>query len=306
MASREYKLRSPGNPGGLVPLAGQEADAPNPPDAFGEMLSAVTGIPLKDVTPPSAVVRFAAGLPSTLPSCPIHQPSPPSPPSRKGGPPLSQAQKATLGSMSAAAFAAAVAADPDWLPDMKSQGHTKSAVMEDWRHSQCALATAGHPAGQIRGLSKAGNEHYNALLAHFAALAGQDMASFNATIRDTPATAAGDTADKMRQALWRLDQTMKKTGLGWPYVMAIVKRKHHATAVDQLTAGQIHQLCWTLNNRKAQKRHAEDGTGNGPESRNKAQTAKRSAVRGQKSDGLLPDELPANVTTHDFAARNPF
>lgn len=279
--SRFYQLRSTGKPGGLVPSADAVANHKEHKE-HREHREA-----------PAAVVRFAAGLPAafmpgetTVKAYGV----PAVPAGRKGGTALSQNQKASIGSLAGEAFARAVAADPEWLPDMKAQGFTKSAVMEDWRHSQCKLATKDHPAGQVTGLSKAGNEHYNCLLAHFAALAGQDVRSFNATMSEGTGTGGGDSADKMRQALWRLERTMKETGLGMGYVIAIVKRKHHKTHPDQLTAGQIGQLCWTLKNRKNQKRHDAGEVIADGSSRNKAQTAARKTPRQELPENVLPFE----------------
>ncbi len=282
--AREYKLRSPGNAGGLVPLGGEQL-------AEGSRQSsekkAPAAVPPKGGTPTAQ--RFAAGLPAAFaaPSAQRQENGPPA--GRSKGALLSQAQKATIGSMASEAFIKAVAADPDWLPEMKLQGFTKSAVMEDWRHGQCKLATKDHPAGQISGLSKAGNEHFDCLLAHFANLAGHVGTAFKHGVKAAqPADQNGGTEEKKRQALWRLEQTMKKTGLGMGYVMTIVRNKHHKTSVDQLTAGQISQLCWTLNNRKNQKRYeAGDTDANARNKKQQEAYLKRKATP--------QEELPDNV-----------
>jgi len=269
---REYRLNSPGKPGGLVPQ-GQPPEAPN----------GSAGVP---------PVRFAAGLPATVPpptpapALPPRQPrsagAAPAP-ARKasGGPLLSQRQKAKIGSAAALAYKAHLTADPDWLADMLSiPGNNKTKLAESWRHSQCAHATRTHPAGPVPGLSHARNAHYNTLLSHFCALAGLDSESFTATMRDSANPATGETADDFRQGKYALEQAMQATGFGWSYVMACVKNKHHTTRLEDLTRQQLLDIRNTLHNRhRSQKWKNNDWKPGekptGPECRNKKQSATR-------------------------------
>jgi hypothetical protein len=288
---REYRLKSPGQPGGLIPDGLPEA-APN----------GSTGV---------SPVRFAAGLPATVPpptpapALPPRQPrsagaAPAPAPARKapGGPLLSLNQKAKIGSAAALAYKAHLTADPDWLADMlQLPGNNKTKLAENWRHSQVAHATRTHPAGQVTGLSHARNAHYNTLLAHFCALAGLDSESFTATMRDSTSATTGETADDFRQGKHALEQAMQATGFGWNYVMKCVKRKHHTTRLEDLTRQQLQHLSYTLHNRHRSQKYktntwkpGEKPTG--PECRNK----KQSATRHQPP-------APDNVIPLDFTPR---
>lgn len=301
--ARDYKLRSTGNAGGLVPLGPLGAPpVPAAPEPKSEPAPA-----------PAGVARFSPGLPASVPQQtenksyrtdgtygtyppPAEAPATTRPtaatghqyPRPAGQQPLSLVQKAKLGSISLLAFEKATAADPDYLADMKAQGYTLTALRDGWRHSQCKAATAGHPAGQIDGLSKGTNAHYNTLLAHFCALAGMDVQSFEATLRDGAARGkpgrSGNSQEEIRQATYTLEQAMGDTGLGWPYVNAIIRNKHHTGTIADLTAVQIRNLAYTLRNRRS----AQQGKGN-PWHRNKSQRAQRADSR--KPATPAPDTL---------------
>jgi hypothetical protein len=212
-----------------------------------------------------------------------------------GGPLLSLKQKAKIGSAAARAYQVHLTADPDWLPDMLAiPGNKKSSLAENWRHSQVALATRTHPAGQVAGLSHARNAHYNTLLAHFCALAGLDSESFTATMRDRTDPATGENADDFRQGKYLLEQAMQATGISWAYVMAIVKRKHHTTRLEDLTRQQLINLRDTVNNRSRSQKYARNewhprDIPTGPEGRNKKQRA------ASPQTAPIPAPAPDNI-----------
>jgi hypothetical protein len=165
--------------------------------------------------------------------------------------------------------------DPEAVAYHKSQGNTKKALEDNWRHSHIKYATIhpeGHPAGVISRLSNASRGHFECLASHFCKLAGDDLAAFALALRDGPATGrAGQTGDQqsdIRQARAILDKEQDKLGFNPAYVAAIIANKFHQRAVGSLTRNEIWQVIFTLRNRAASR----DGKGD-PSRRNKTQTA---------------------------------
>ena len=272
---REYILKSPGRAGGLVPAPGDGVIVPFPASALPPSAAPPSAAPASalpaSAAPASARAAFSPGLAPALCALPSAPGLPLPPPAAKQR--LSKKETTPLAIAASRAWRACLASDPSYLPDLTELGYKKGAVETEWRHSQCKLATAGHPAGQITGLTSATREHYNTLLAHFAGLAGEDVASFRATMRSGPAKyragADGDSQEDIRQALAVVKSTMTSTGYGWPYVATTIKGKYQATTLEQLTRQQLWQLVYTLRNRA----NARDGKGD-PANRNKRQKAK--------------------------------
>ncbi|MES2707140.1 MAG: hypothetical protein V4726_11120 [Verrucomicrobiota bacterium] len=270
---RDYRLKSPGQPGGLVPLN----DGPPPANVVPFPITAAKPpVPTAPVPAGGVAVRsFAPGLPSSLaaavppsPSCPP-RPSVQLPPGTAHQT-LSKKEITVLGIIAAKAWRAYLQSDPTWLPDMLAAGHKKGQLEKDWRHGQCRAATATHAAGTVTGISSARRAHWNTLAAHFCALAGEDLASFAATMRDGKAAhragADGDSQEDIRQARAVVERTMRDSGFGPAYVAKVISGKYGAASLEQLTRPQLWQLVFTLRNRAT----ARDGGGSA-ETRNKKQ-----------------------------------
>jgi len=165
--------------------------------------------------------------------------------------------------------------DPETVAFHKSQGNTKKALEDNWRHSHIKYATIhpeSHPAGVISRLSNASRGHFECLASHFAKLAGEDLAAFTLALRAGPAAGrAGQTGDQqsdIRQVRAILDKEQDKLGFNPAYVAAIIANKFHQRSLGSLTRNEIWQVIFTLRNRAATR----DGKGD-PAMRNKSQTA---------------------------------
>ena len=201
-------------------------------------------------------------------------------PSRTNTQPMTAGERVPLVILATKAFKEFVRLDPEAVIVAKSIGVTKAAFEADWRHSHCKYATshpAPHPAGIITGISKAKRGHWEALAAHFAALAGEDLASLKATLRDGPAPgrsgSAGDQQSDVRQALAILKREQAKLEINDAYLAPIIASKFHQRTLGTLTRNEIWQVIYTIRNRAKTR----DGNGD-PSQRNKAQRQARTAA----------------------------
>lgn len=270
--SRVYQLKSPGNPGGLLPLAGPPVIVPDagPPDPMGAALEAVTGIPVRVVGGGGAAA--ARGV-RAEPVKDAHQY--PAGTERRL---LSKGERTALAILAGQAFAYMLRQDPDWLPDMMAGGRKRKEIEDNWRQGQVKQATTGHRDGAAAGLSKARRSQFRTIQAHFQALMGMDVESLNTSMRTGPAILKagrdGDRIEDNEQAMKVLQETMGKLKLNLYYVMAVCGGKDgsggkfHTRNLESLTSRQLWQLIYTLRNRAAER----DGRGDSG-NRNKAQRA---------------------------------
>ncbi len=209
-------------------------------------------------------------------------------PSRTNTQPMTKGERVPLVILATKAFKEFVRLDPEAVHEAKTLGVSKANFEKDWRHSHCKYATShpeAHPAGIITGISMAKRGHWEALAAHFAALAGEDLASVKATLRDGPAPGrpgrSGDRQSDIRQALAILKEEQTKLGISDAYLAPIIASKFHQKTLGNLERNEIWQVIYTIRNRA--KTRDEDGD---PGLRNmgqrKATEAKRKARRAGK------------------------
>lgn len=260
---REYKLKSPGSAGGLVPL-------PSVPPTAAVTAAAPSGVPVRIIG--GAGAATPRGTRGSIPP-PLEYP--PSTDRQL----LSSKERQPLAILAGQAFAAMCAADPEFLPDMLANGNTRAQVEDGWRHSQILAATKNHPDGQASGLKTARRSHYRTIKAHFLALKGDDIGSLNTAMRTGPATmkagADGDRVEDIEQPMSVLKELMETKKLHIAYVLAVCGGKDgsggkfHTRRLESLTRKQLWQLIYTLKNRAA----AKEGTGETAH-RNKSQRPK--------------------------------
>lgn len=173
----------------------------------------------------TARAQFRATVPAR-PQAPIaHRPSP----ARLGGP-LTNTQKAELSILCRQAF--------DLHNTLAGPAATRAA--EDFRHTQV------HAAVNKPGLTACTQDDYLPLRAHFLHLLGRDGEALNAHM-------AHGTEDK-RVALFKLNESLAKANLPMAYAAAIARRQRHGRGIDELTAKELWQLIYTINNRGTAKR----------------------------------------------------
>jgi len=165
--------------------------------------------------------------------------------------PLDKGQKRYLSQLSDRAWARQRAAGilpAEFLP---SETLSASAARTKFRHAQVAKACHKH------GLRCCSQDDYGAIKAHFLHLLGEDGQAMKAHVHGA--------SNDQRVAEWKLFNEIKAAagaGITVGYVEAICRRQFGCTITDT-TAKQKWALLYTVRNRAAAKKRAEEKRGKG-------------------------------------------
>lgn len=213
------------------------------------------------------------------------KPVPPSASSRQF---LSNREKAVLSIAAGKAFTVFLGTEDGafFLEGAPSCGlQTKAQQLTYWRHLQVKAATRDHADGMAEGLRMVRRSQFNLILAHFAALAGQEVAAFKAMMRDGAETGqAGrdeDSKEDVRQARAVLFSVLNSAADAFEggaagaraYAEAVSRKKHAGRTLMQLTVAELRGMVATVRNRAQDRRGAE-----GKANRNKKQRRGGSVV----------------------------
>jgi hypothetical protein len=138
---------------------------------------------------------------------------------------LSREQKARLCILAREAFARVHGRDP-----------RDAAEIEEFRHAQVDAAVGKG------GLTQCVQEDYKAVLARFLQLKGEDGHAFKAHV--------AHQSEPARLAMWKLKQSCAERGLPLSYPAAICRRQYRCE-LEQASAQQLWQLCYTVRSRRA-------------------------------------------------------
>lgn len=150
--------------------------------------------------------------------------------------PLSKRQVIILSRAAARAFEAALAADPDGLPE----GQSRTAYQTAWRHAQQrrVIGTAS--------LKEATQKHFLPMLSHYAQICGETGTAFLAELGRTRAAgaagAADDSAEAVQAAYRQVYGMCQRAGVKLSYAAAIARRKFGHGELSALTAKELLEV----------------------------------------------------------------
>lgn len=101
-----------------------------------------------------------------------------------------------------------------------------------WRRDQAIQAVG-------KRISEATKTDFTTLKAHFLAMAGKTGTAFQVAMQ-------ADTANATRQALWHLDEALKKANLDRAYAATIAACRSKTRRLDTLTPKQIWSLVFDI------------------------------------------------------------
>lgn len=158
--------------------------------------------------------------------------------------PLTKKQKGIVARLATEAFN-----HQDDLGLVDAPGDTKAKRLAAWRHKEQAEA-CGKPS-----LTKADQDDFLPLCAHFNSILGRDDKAFLETIQHQPVTDHSDpddTTEHRKQKLYLIEQAIKGTKFHINYALKIAKNKFGKPGLrdlSDLTVKQLEQVLYTITNR---------------------------------------------------------